>query len=236
MGIQASFRTPMFHMHRLCSDWLESSVLWQASHNVLFRKLSLGLGGQDYSINVVWESWLELDVLRSTFSSELTPRFRKPEIARQTEYHQERKPCCDCGIVRLKSNSFSRTWKSFTCCASPGSCRNLRSSDYWSSVYGHVQGSLCLPCVFFEGSSLQQQPPQSNPWGGTVSSYVDQLADWHFYITKLLCHFYITNPILKFQFMPLLQKKEEAYFVGLLKALESTPGLYFSYDVDLTLK
>ncbi|XP_024372044.1 phosphoinositide phosphatase SAC6 [Physcomitrium patens] len=31
------------------------------------------------------------------------------------------------------------------------------------------------------------------------------------------------------------EKKEEAYFVGLLKALESTPGLYFSYDVDLTL-
>jgi hypothetical protein len=31
------------------------------------------------------------------------------------------------------------------------------------------------------------------------------------------------------------EKRDEAHFVGLLKALESTPGLYFSYDVDLTL-
>lgn len=31
------------------------------------------------------------------------------------------------------------------------------------------------------------------------------------------------------------EKKDEAHLVGLLKTLESTPGLYFSYDVDLTL-
>ncbi|KAG0593154.1 hypothetical protein M758_1G301500 [Ceratodon purpureus] len=31
------------------------------------------------------------------------------------------------------------------------------------------------------------------------------------------------------------EKKEEAHFVHLLKTLQSTPGLYFSYDVDLTL-
>lgn len=30
-------------------------------------------------------------------------------------------------------------------------------------------------------------------------------------------------------------KKAEAYLVSVLKTLESTPGLYFSYDVDLTL-
>jgi hypothetical protein len=31
------------------------------------------------------------------------------------------------------------------------------------------------------------------------------------------------------------EKKDEAHFLGLLKVLEKTPGLYFSYDVDLTL-
>jgi hypothetical protein len=33
----------------------------------------------------------------------------------------------------------------------------------------------------------------------------------------------------------LLQKKDETYFRTLLQALETTPGLYFSYETDLTL-
>ncbi|XP_010253772.1 PREDICTED: phosphoinositide phosphatase SAC8 isoform X2 [Nelumbo nucifera] len=31
------------------------------------------------------------------------------------------------------------------------------------------------------------------------------------------------------------EKKDEAYFITLLKAVESTPGLYYSYETDLTL-
>lgn len=34
----------------------------------------------------------------------------------------------------------------------------------------------------------------------------------------------------------LVQKKDETYFRTLLQALEATPGLYFSYETDLTLK
>ena len=36
--------------------------------------------------------------------------------------------------------------------------------------------------------------------------------------------------------MSLVQKKEEAYFMTLLKIVESTPGLYYSYETDITLK
>lgn len=32
------------------------------------------------------------------------------------------------------------------------------------------------------------------------------------------------------------QKKDEAYFLTLLKTVESTPGLYYSYETDITLK
>ncbi|VFQ89331.1 unnamed protein product [Cuscuta campestris] len=31
------------------------------------------------------------------------------------------------------------------------------------------------------------------------------------------------------------EKKDEAYFTNLLKVVESTPGLYFSYETDVTL-
>lgn len=34
----------------------------------------------------------------------------------------------------------------------------------------------------------------------------------------------------------LVQKRDEAHFLSLLKVVETTPGLYFSYDADLTLK
>jgi len=33
-----------------------------------------------------------------------------------------------------------------------------------------------------------------------------------------------------------LQKKDEAYFMSLLRIAETTCGLYYSYDRDLTLK
>lgn len=33
-----------------------------------------------------------------------------------------------------------------------------------------------------------------------------------------------------------VQRKDEAHFMSLLKVAEATPGLYFSYDTDLTLK
>lgn len=33
-----------------------------------------------------------------------------------------------------------------------------------------------------------------------------------------------------------VQKKDEAYFMALLKTVQSTPGLYFSYQTDITLK
>jgi len=33
-----------------------------------------------------------------------------------------------------------------------------------------------------------------------------------------------------------LQKRDEAYFISLLRTVESTPGLYYSYAMDLTLK
>jgi hypothetical protein len=32
------------------------------------------------------------------------------------------------------------------------------------------------------------------------------------------------------------EKRDEAHFLTLLKSLEKTSGLYFSYDCDLTLK
>jgi hypothetical protein len=34
----------------------------------------------------------------------------------------------------------------------------------------------------------------------------------------------------------LVQKRDEAYFMNLLKVVESTPGLYYSYETDITLK
>lgn len=33
-----------------------------------------------------------------------------------------------------------------------------------------------------------------------------------------------------------MQKRDEAYFMNLLKIVESTPGLYYSYETDITLK
>lgn len=36
--------------------------------------------------------------------------------------------------------------------------------------------------------------------------------------------------------MSCVQKKDEAYFKTLLKIVESTPGLYYSYGTDITLK
>lgn len=33
-----------------------------------------------------------------------------------------------------------------------------------------------------------------------------------------------------------MQRRDEAYFRTLLQALETTPGLYFSYETDLTVK
>ncbi|KAM1442153.1 hypothetical protein EV1_009965 [Malus domestica] len=32
------------------------------------------------------------------------------------------------------------------------------------------------------------------------------------------------------------EKKDEAYFMALLKTVQSTPGPYFSYETDITLK
>ncbi|KAB2630490.1 phosphoinositide phosphatase SAC8-like [Pyrus ussuriensis x Pyrus communis] len=32
------------------------------------------------------------------------------------------------------------------------------------------------------------------------------------------------------------EKKDEAYFMALLKTVQSTPGLYFSYKTDITLQ
>nr|GMC81793.1 phosphoinositide phosphatase SAC8 isoform X1 [Ipomoea batatas] len=34
---------------------------------------------------------------------------------------------------------------------------------------------------------------------------------------------------------PIFRKRDEAYFMNLLKVVESTPGLYFSYETDITL-
>lgn len=36
--------------------------------------------------------------------------------------------------------------------------------------------------------------------------------------------------------MSFTQKKDEAYFRTLLRTVESTPGLYYSYEADITLK
>ena len=33
-----------------------------------------------------------------------------------------------------------------------------------------------------------------------------------------------------------MQIRDEAHYMSLLKEVETTPGLYFSYDTDLTLK
>lgn len=33
-----------------------------------------------------------------------------------------------------------------------------------------------------------------------------------------------------------MQKKDEVYFMNLLKVVEATPGLYYSYETDITLK
>lgn len=38
------------------------------------------------------------------------------------------------------------------------------------------------------------------------------------------------------QLVILVQKRDEGHFLSLLKVVETTPGLYFSYDADLTLK
>lgn len=36
--------------------------------------------------------------------------------------------------------------------------------------------------------------------------------------------------------MSFVQKRDEAYFRTLLRVIESTPGLYYSYETDLTLR
>lgn len=36
--------------------------------------------------------------------------------------------------------------------------------------------------------------------------------------------------------MHFMQKKDEAYFMNLLRTVEATPGLYYSYETDITLK
>lgn len=36
--------------------------------------------------------------------------------------------------------------------------------------------------------------------------------------------------------MYFMQKKDEAYFRTLLRTVESAPGLYYSYEADITLK
>ncbi|KAF9620330.1 hypothetical protein IFM89_011065 [Coptis chinensis] len=38
------------------------------------------------------------------------------------------------------------------------------------------------------------------------------------------------------QLTVLMEKRDEAYFMSLLRTMESTPGLYYSYETDLTLK
>nr|GMC85877.1 phosphoinositide phosphatase sac8 [Ipomoea batatas] len=58
---------------------------------------------------------------------------------------------------------------------------------------------------------------------------------------------YLDFPIFRVTFMKFLscneaskhlsseEKRDEAYFMNLLKVVESTPGLYFSYETDITL-
>ncbi|CAN1277059.1 Phosphoinositide phosphatase SAC8 [Linum perenne] len=41
--------------------------------------------------------------------------------------------------------------------------------------------------------------------------------------------------IMSMQFLPCNQKKDEAYFRNLLRTVESTPALYYSYETDITL-
>ena len=45
-----------------------------------------------------------------------------------------------------------------------------------------------------------------------------------------MCIFLIENSIC------VVQKKDEAYFRNLLRVVESTPGLYYSYETDITVK
>lgn len=59
---------------------------------------------------------------------------------------------------------------------------------------------------------------------------------YNFECIKLQCAVITYGLIELSSFHICLQKKDEAYFMTLLRIVESTPGLYYSYETDITLK